>query len=231
MLLNLCHRVFNTDYMVTTKIKDLEVQKDIEWRYTADLVDYETALSTMETRVADIISGKALELIWSLEHPPIYTSGSSSKKEDLLQPDRFPVYNVGRGGQYTYHGPGQRVVYLMLNLKKRQPDLRKFVKDIELWVIKSLNQFGLDAKTYEDRIGVWVNSGTSKAKIAAVGIRVKHWITFHGFSINVNPNLEHFSGIIPCGISDFGVTSIEQLGVNCNMTDLDVVLKKNFPLY
>ena len=156
MLLNLCHRVFNTDYMVTTKIKDLEVQKDIEWRYTADLVDYETALSTMETRVADIISGKALELSWSLEHPPIYTSGSSSKKEDLLQPDRFPVYNVGRGGQYTYHGPGQRVVYLMLNLKKRQPDLRKFVKDIELWVIKSLNQFGLDAKTYEDRIGVWV---------------------------------------------------------------------------
>ena len=217
--------------MITNKSKNIEVQNDIEWKYTNDLVDYETALSTMETRVADIIAGNALELIWSLEHPPIYTSGSSSKKEDLLQPDRFPVYNVGRGGQYTYHGPGQRVVYLMLNLKKRQPDLRNFVKDIELWVIKSLNQFGLNCKTYDDRIGVWVDSGISNKKIAAVGIRVKHWITFHGFSINVNPDLEHFSGIVPCGISDFGVTSIKQLGINCKMKDLDKALKENFPLY
>ena len=216
--------------MITTKSKNIDVQNDIEWRYSADLVDYETALSTMETRVADIIAGNALELIWSLEHPPIYTSGSSSKKEDLLQPDRFPVYNVGRGGQYTYHGPGQRVVYLMLNLKKRQPDLRSFVKDIELWVIKSLKQFDIDCKTYEDRIGVWVDSGISNKKIAAVGIRVKHWITFHGFSINVYPDLEHFSGIVPCGITDYGVTSIKQLGINCNMTDLDIALKESFPL-
>ena len=202
---------------------------ELEWQTSAELIDYETAHAAMEARVAGIHDGSQAELLWFLEHPPLYTAGTSARAEDLLDAARFPVHKVGRGGQYTYHGPGQRVVYTMLDLKKRGGDVRQFVRDLESWVIDSLAQFGVTGERREGRVGIWVelDNGQEK-KIAAIGIRVRHWITFHGIAMNVNPELEHFSGIVPCGIAEHGVTSLHDLGIECTMNDVDAVLKTAF---
>lgn len=201
----------------------------IEWRISKVLVDYETAVSVMEDRVAAIRAGEKDELIWLLEHPPLYTAGTSAKADDLLNP-QFPVYETGRGGQYTYHGPGQRVAYVMLDLKKRQqaPDIKQYICNLEQWIINSLQEFDIKGERREGRVGIWVDRGVpfADSKVAAVGVRVRHWVTYHGISINVNPDLSHFSGIVPCGISDAGVTSMRELGINSGMDALDRVLEE-----
>jgi len=207
----------------------MQTDTQIEWKIGSNLIDYEEALSFMEERVAEIHLGTARELVWFVEHPPLYTSGTSSKESDLLAPKRFPVYYAGRGGQYTYHGPGQRVVYVMLDLNKRGRDVRKFVADLEGWIIESLAEFNIIGETREGRVGVWVErQGGREDKIAAIGVRVRKWITFHGICINVEPDLSHYTGIVPCGISDHGVTSLVDLGLPVNMDDLDATLKKTW---
>ena len=209
----------------------------IEWKHTDGLVPYEEALAFMEARVADISAGTASECIWLLEHPPLYTAGTSAKREDLVAPDRFPVYEARRGGQYTYHGPGQRVVYVMLDVAKRGRDVRCFVRALERWVINTLAEFNVTGEIREGRVGVWVEredkpltatGAKTEDKIAAIGIRLRKWISFHGISINVEPDLEHFSGIVPCGITEHGVTSLVDLGLPVTMDDLDVALKATF---
>jgi lipoyl(octanoyl) transferase len=207
----------------------MQTDTQIEWKIGSNLIDYEEALSFMEERVAEIHLGTARELVWFVEHPPLYTSGTSSKESDLLAPKRFPVYYAGRGGQYTYHGPGQRVVYVMLDLNKRGRDVRKFVADLERWIIESLAEFNIIGETREGRVGVWVErQGGREDKIAAIGVRVRKWVTFHGICINVEPDLSHYTGIVPCGISDHGVTSLVDLGLPVNMDDLDATLKKTW---
>lgn len=185
----------------------------------------------MEDRVGKIRENTAEELVWLLEHPSLYTAGTSAKEQDLLAPDRFPVYRAGRGGQYTYHGPGQRIAYTMLDLRKRGPDVRCFVHNLEAWVIQALASFNVKGERREGRVGIWVDRGGGREdKIAAVGVRIRRWITFHGISINVEPDLEHFSGIVPCGIGaqNLGVTSLVDLGLPVTMTDLDVALRESF---
>tara|TARA_B100000315_G_C14592187_1_gene596534 strand:+ start:5418 stop:6074 length:657 start_codon:yes stop_codon:yes gene_type:complete len=210
-------------------MQNTETNAGFEWQTSSELVDYETAHAAMEARVAGIHDGSQPELLWFLEHPPLYTAGTSARDEDLLDAARFPVHKIGRGGQYTYHGPGQRVVYTMLDLKKRGADVRQFVRDLEAWVIDSLAEFGVTGERREGRVGIWVelDNGEEK-KIAAIGIRVRHWITFHGIAINVSPDLEHFSGIVPCGIAEYGVTSLHDLGIDCTMGDVDAILKATF---
>lgn len=204
-------------------------QGDIEWRISEDLIDYEVALSEMEKRVAAIHAGDAPELVWLLEHPPLYTAGTSADASDLVDPERFPVYDAGRGGQYTYHGPGQRVVYFMLDLNKRGKDVRKFVSNLEQLIIDVLASFQIKGERRSDRVGVWVDHGGGhEEKIAAIGIRVRKWISFHGIAINVEPDLSHFTGIVPCGIAEHGVTSITALGLPVTMEDVDVQIKKAF---
>lgn len=200
----------------------------IEWKISDQLVPYEMALQAMEARVADIRDKGAPELIWLLEHPPLYTAGTSSDPADLRDPERFPVYTAGRGGQYTYHGPGQRVAYVMLDLKKRGADVRAFVQDLEDWVIETLAQYQIRGEKREGRVGVWVDRGYREDKIAAIGVRVRHWVTFHGLSINVEPDLSHFQGIVPCGIAQHGVTSLVDLGLPVTMDDLDTALRDTF---
>jgi len=206
----------------------------VAWRIDDGLVPYPEAVRVMEDRVAAIRAGTADELIWLLEHPPLYTAGTSARPADLLQPDRFPVYAAGRGGQYTYHGPGQRVAYAMLDLKRRNPDLRRYVYDLEEWIIRTLARFNIRGERRDGRIGIWVaRSGGREDKIAAIGVRVRHWVTFHGIAINLDPELEHFSGIVPCGIEPgvgfrFGVTSLHDLGVLISMPALDSALKATF---
>lgn len=208
----------------------------IEWAVSDDLVPYETALEAMEARVAAIVEGEAPELIWFLQHPPLYTAGTSAKAEDLLDPNRFPVFDAGRGGQFTYHGPGQRVAYVMLDLRKRGRDVRKFVQTLEGIIIAALAEFGVKAELRDgDRIGVWVDRTVPgeelrEDKIAALGIRLKKWVSFHGLSLNVEPDLSHFGGITPCGVSDprFGVTSLVDLGRPVSMHDVDIALKTAF---
>ena len=200
----------------------------IEFETTKGLTDYQKALVVMEARVTGIHEGSETELLWFVEHPPVYTAGTNSNKKDLLSPTRFPVHQVGRGGQYTYHGPGQRVVYIMLNLNKRGKDVRSFIHNLEQVVINTLTEFGITGERRPGRVGIWVNETETEKKIAAIGIRIRHWITFHGISININPNLEHFSGINPCGISKFGVTSLTNLNVNCTLEDFDTALKRHF---
>jgi len=209
----------------------------MEWKITDGLTDYDTAVAFMEARVADIAAGRADECIWLLEHPPLYTAGTSAKPEDLTDPDRFPVYQSKRGGEYTYHGPGQRVVYVMLDVGKRGHDVRRFVKQLETWVISALAEFNVHGEIREGRVGVWVprkdkpltvSGKPAEDKIAAIGIRLRKWISFHGISINVEPDLEHFSGIVPCGIREYGVTSLVDLGLPVTMTDVDVALRKTF---
>jgi len=198
----------------------------LEWKYTEGLTSYEEAMAFMEQRVADIHQSTATELVWFLQHPPLYTGGTSAKIDDLLLPDRFPIYDTGRGGQYTYHGPGQRVVYVMLDLTRRGRDLRKYVFQLEQWIIETLAEFNVTAERRKGRVGVWVtrNDGREE-KIAAIGVRVRKWVSFHGICINVEPDLEHYSGIVPCGISEHGVTSLADLGLPIAMHDVDAVLK------
>jgi len=210
------------------------VTDPIEWRTSDSPVPYPEAVQAMETRVAAIRAGTARELVWLLEHPPLYTAGTSARTGDLLQPDRFPVYASGRGGQYTYHGPGQRVAYVMLDLKRREPDLRRFVHDLEEWVIRTLARFNVRGERRDGRIGIWVTRpGGREDKIAAIGVRVRHWVSYHGIAVNLDPALEHFTGIVPCGIesgpgSRFGVTSLYDLGILISMAELDSALKSKF---
>lgn len=200
-----------------------------EWRISGDPVPYTQAVDWMEQRVAAIRNDGSADCVWLLEHPPLYTAGTSANTADLLQPDRFPVFNSGRGGEYTYHGPGQRVGYVMLDLKPRGQDIRRFVHDLESWVIATLAAFGVTGERREGRVGVWVVRDDGREdKIAAIGVRVRRWVSFHGISINVNPDLDHFSGIVPCGIQEHGVTSLTDLGIDASMAEVDAVLKQAF---
>jgi len=206
-----------------------EVPADIEWRVSDVPVAYEEALDFMEERVRAIRDGTASECIWLLEHPPLFTAGTSADPAELFNPQEFPVFNAGRGGRYTYHGPGQRVGYVMLDLEKRGKDIRCFVHALEGWMIEALSEFGVAAHRAEGRIGIWVGDGPEEAKIGALGVRVKRWVTLHGFALNVAPNLSHFQGIIPCGISEFGVTSLAELGKHLPLARVDAALKHSFP--
>ena len=200
----------------------------VDWRISDSPVPYPEALADMDARVAAIAAGKAPEQVWLLEHPPIYTAGTSAREEDLIEA-RFPVYRTGRGGQFTYHGPGQRVGYVMLDLKRRKPDVRAYVHDLEQWLIETLAAFGVTGERREGRIGIWVaRKGGREDKIAALGVRIRHWVTFHGVALNVDPDLTHFSGIVPCGVREAGVTSLANLGLPVSMAEVDVALKKSF---
>ena len=209
----------------------------VEWVIADGLVPYEQAVAAMEAHVAAIAAGEARERVWLVEHPPLYTAGTSARDEDLVEPDRFPVFRTGRGGQFTYHGPGQRVAYVMLDLQRRTPDLRRYVAALEAWLIATLDAFNIRGERREDRVGVWVRrpekapgpSGEpAEDKVAAIGIRVRRWVTFHGISLNVEPDLSHFSGIVPCGVRLHGVTSLVDLGSPVSMPEVDSVLRATF---
>jgi lipoyl(octanoyl) transferase len=206
----------------------LQSNVPVRWEIASAPVPYEGAVARMEDEVAAIARGEAPELVWLLEHPALYTAGTSAKDTDLVSPERFPVHHTGRGGQYTYHGPGQRVAYVMLDLKKRGQDVRAFVAGLEEWLIATLAAFNVRGERREDRVGVWVRHEQREDKIAAIGIRLRHWVSYHGISLNVDPNLSHFDGIIPCGVSEHGVTSLVDLGLSVTMADADVTLKNNF---
>jgi lipoyl(octanoyl) transferase len=218
---------------MTAEIKS-KTANAVEWLISDTPVAYADAISFMESRVEDIHAGRAPEIVWLLEHPPLYTAGTSAEDAELLDPDRFPIYRTGRGGRYTYHGPGQRVAYVMMDLKGRGNDVRGFVHDLEDWVIRALAQFNIIGETFDDRVGIWVRRGapnnpaTREDKIAAIGVRVRHWITYHGIAVNLEPDLEHFSGIVPCGITDHGVTSLWDLGLTTSMPELDSALMAAF---
>ena len=201
----------------------------IEWRVSPGLSPYAETLAEMEARAAAIRAGEARELVWLLEHPPLYTAGTSAAGNELLAPDRFPVFRAGRGGRYTYHGPGQRVGYVLLDLDKRGRDIRGFVAGIENWLIAALADFGIDARSEPGRVGIWTGHGANEAKIGAIGVRVRRWVSFHGFSLNVDPDLSHFSGIVPCGLGDFAVTSMAHLNVSAAMAEVDAALARHFP--
>ena len=209
-----------------------EMTETPEWRVSGLPVPYDEAVAEMEARAAAIAEGRARELVWLLEHPPLYTAGTSADARDLIDPKRFPVFKTGRGGQYTYHGPGQRVAYVMLDLKRRKPDVRAFVEDLERWLIAALAEFNVTGELREGRVGVWVKRPekglTAEDKIAAIGVRIRKWVTFHGVSLNVDPDLDHFTGIVPCGISQYGVTSLADLGLTATMADVDIALKRTF---
>jgi lipoyl(octanoyl) transferase len=199
------------------------------WEVAQRPVPYPEAVARMEMQVAAIHAGTERELVWLLEHPPLYTAGTSARAEDLVTPDLLPVFKTGRGGQFTYHGPGQRVGYVMLDLKQRGSDVRRFVGDLEEWLIRTLDAFGVKGERRSDRIGVWVTrSGGREDKIAALGVRVRRWITFHGVSLNVGPNLAHYAGIVPCGISQHGVTSLKDLGIDVPMAQVDQAMRESF---
>jgi lipoyl(octanoyl) transferase len=209
----------------------------VEWRIAPGLTGYAQALAFMEARAAAIRDRGEAELVWLVEHPPLYTAGTSAERKDLLQPDRFPVFEAGRGGEYTYHGPGQRVAYVMLDLKRRREDVRAFVAALEAWIIGSLARFNVRGERREDRVGVWVtrperpplpDGRMAEDKIAAIGIRLRRWVSFHGIAVNVDPDLSHFSGIVPCGIAGHGITSLVDLGLPVTMADYDIALKAAF---
>ena len=212
----------------------------VEWTHLPGLSPYAETLAAMEARAAAIAAGTADEAVWLLEHPPLYTAGTSAKAADLTDPDRFPVYETGRGGQYTYHGPGQRVAYVMLDLNRRTPDVRCFVRAMENWVIAALAEFNVKGELRQGRVGVWVprpdkprmaDGTTAEDKIAAIGVKLRKWVSFHGLSINVEPDLSHFSGIVPCGIRDHGVTSLVDLGLPVTLADVDAALMATFPRF
>ncbi len=201
----------------------------IEWRRSQGLVDYQAAVAEMERRVAAIRDGTEREMVWLLEHPPLYTAGTSAKAADLLLPERLPVFESGRGGEYTYHGPGQRVAYVMLDLKARGGDVRAHVQGLEQWIIDTLLEFGLSGERRPSRVGVWVRRPDGgEDKVAAIGVRVRKWVTYHGISINVAPDLSHYEGIVPCGIAGHGVTSLAKLGVGASLEDVDAALERTF---
>ena len=204
----------------------------VEWAIANGLTGYEKAVAFMEARVAAIAEGRAREMVWLVEHPALYTAGTSAQDADLVEPERFPVHRSGRGGQYTYHGPGQRVAYVMLDLGRRQRDLRRYVAALEAWLIASLGEFNIRGERRDDRVGVWVRrpdkARDAEDKIAAIGIRVRRWVSFHGISLNVEPDLSHFSGIVPCGVRRHGVTSLIDLGIVVTMPEVDAVLRRTF---
>jgi lipoyl(octanoyl) transferase len=206
----------------------MTVPPDIEWRVSDTPVAYPDALAFMEQRAAAIRAGTERECVWLLEHPPLFTAGTSADPAELMNPLDLPVFEAGRGGRYTYHGPGQRVGYVMLDLERRGKDIRCFVHSLEQWMIDALGRFGVNAHRSEGRIGIWVGEGPNEAKIGALGVRVKRWVTLHGFAINVAPDLTHFGGIVPCGISEFGVTSLVELGKQTPMVVVDEGLKQGF---
>lgn len=207
------------------------MNREIEWRTSDGLVPYADALAEMEARAAAVRNGQARELIWLLEHPPLFTAGTSADPAELSNPMGFPVFEAGRGGRYTYHGPGQRVGYLILDLDKRGRDIRRFVLSLEGWMIDALGDLGVPARREAGRIGIWTGEGEAEAKIGAIGVRVRRWVTMHGFSINVAPDLSHFGGIVPCGIAEYGVTSLAALGKNHAMDRLDAALMRTFPSF
>jgi lipoyl(octanoyl) transferase len=200
------------------------------WAVSSGCIGYEAAVAAMERRAEAIAEGRASELVWLLEHPPLYTAGVSAKAADLLQPDRFPVFKSSRGGQFTYHGPGQRVAYVMLDLSARRKDVRAFVAALEAWIIDALVAFNVEGQMRPGRVGVWVEHGAPKRedKVAAIGVRLRRWVSFHGVSLNVEPDLEHFAGIVPCGVTEHGVTSLVGLGLPVSMAEADAALKASF---
>ncbi len=206
---------------------DALLKPRLEWKASDRLVPYPEALAEMEARADAIVAGTAGEQVWLLEHPPIYTAGTSANDADLIDA-RFPVYRTGRGGQFTYHGPGQRIGYVMLNLRHRKPDVRAYVHDLEQWLIESLALLGVKGERREGRVGIWVARKNREDKIAALGVRIRHWVTFHGVALNVNPDLAHFTGIVPCGVREHGVTSLADLGIAATMADVDAALKQCF---
>jgi lipoyl(octanoyl) transferase len=207
------------------------VPAEIEWRVSDAPVPYEEALAAMTDRAAAIRDCGARELVWLLEHPPLFTAGTSADPAELFNPQGFPVYEAGRGGRYTYHGPGQRVGYVLLDLDKRGKDIRRFVQSLEGWMIDALAAFGVAAHRAPGRIGIWVGEGPGEAKIGALGVRVKRWVTLHGFALNVAPDLSHFGGIVPCGIAEFGVTSLAELGKQMPLASVDAALERSFPSF
>lgn len=228
---------FSRDHLNTYFHPQKGDSQPVEWIIERGLTDYQFALNFMEERVKAIRDEGAAELVWLVEHPPLYTGGTSANAADLLTPDRFPVYETGRGGEYTYHGPGQRVAYVMLDLKRRREDVRAFVAALEEWIIQTLGEFNVKGERREDRVGVWVtrpekprlaNGAMSEDKIAAIGIRLRRWVSFHGIALNVEPELENFGGIVPCGVTEHGVTSLVDLGLPVTMDDLDIALAKTF---
>jgi lipoyl(octanoyl) transferase len=201
----------------------------IEWRVSDAPVPYETAVAVMEERVASIRAATVPELVWLLEHPPLYTAGTSARVSDLVEPDLFPVYRTGRGGQYTYHGPGQRVGYVMLDLRRRGADIRRYVCDLEEWLIRTLALFNLRGERRSGRVGIWIDEGHGReSKIAAIGVRVRHWVSFHGVSLNIDPDLSHYRGIVPCGIAEHGVTSLAAQGIMVTTPEVDAALRRAF---
>jgi lipoyl(octanoyl) transferase len=202
----------------------------VEWAIVEGLVDYEGAVAAMEARAAAIADGEARECVWLVEHPPLYTAGTSARPQDLVEPGRFPVFRSGRGGQFTYHGPGQRVAYAMLDLRQRGRDVRAYVHALEGWLVDTLEAFNVDGERREGRVGVWVRrpDGAGEDKIAAIGVRVRRWVTLHGIALNVEPDLSHFSGIVPCGVRGHGVTSLAALGRVVTMPEVDSVLRRTF---
>ena len=221
----------------STKFLPAQSSKPVEWRISSGLTSYAEALAFMEQRAEQIRAGTAAEMIWLIEHPSLYTAGTSANPADLIDAGRFPVYDAGRGGEYTYHGPGQRVAYVMLDLKRRREDVRAFVAALEEWIIRTLDSFNVKGERRCGRIGVWVSrpdkpplpdGSTMEDKIAAIGIRLRKWVSFHGIAINVEPELDHFGGIVPCGIAGYGVTSLVDLGLPVTMDDLDLALKQAF---
>ena len=204
------------------------MNNDVEWRVSPGLIPYPVALAEMEARAAAIRAGDARELVWLLEHPPLFTAGTSADPAELFNPQGFPVFEAGRGGRYTYHGPGQRVGYVLLDLQRRGKDVRCYVHALEGWVIDALGRLGIAARRAEGRIGIWTDDQGAEAKIGAIGVRVRRWVTFHGFSVNVAPDLGHFSGIVPCGLPEFGVTSLERLAEGIGMAELDAALGATF---
>jgi lipoyl(octanoyl) transferase len=231
------HRAPNTRGDVAIGLAPSEHFPPVEWQISDGLVGYEEALAVMAARTAGVVRGEAPELVWLLEHPALYTAGTSAQPAELIQA-RFPVHSVGRGGQFTYHGPGQRVGYVMLDLKRRAPDVRRFVATLEEWIIRSLSHFNVTGERRGDRVGVWVHRADKgqgfEDKIAAIGVRVQRWVTLHGFALNVAPDLSHFAGIVPCGVSDrrYGVTSLAELGCAATLSDVDTALRAEFkPLF
>jgi lipoyl(octanoyl) transferase len=204
------------------------MDRKVEWRTGAGLTPYEEAVRAMEDRAAAIRAGAAGELVWLVEHPPLYTAGTSAQTGDLLDATRFPVHRTGRGGQYTYHGPGQRVAYVMLDLERRGRDVRRYVGNLEEWLIRTLSRFGVVGERREGRVGIWVARPGREDKVAAIGVRIRRWVTYHGVALNVAPNLSHYAGIVPCGISQHGVTSLADLGVAATMAEVDAALRAAF---
>ncbi len=205
------------------------MSQSVEWRTSDGIVSYEDAVGSMERRVADIRAGHAAELVWLVQHSPLYTAGASAKPEDLIDPDRLPVHRTGRGGEYTYHGPGQRVAYVMLDLDRRGRDVRLFVRRLEDWLIATLAHFDVRGERRQGRVGIWVERGAGREdKIAAIGVRVRRWVTYHGIALNVSPDLKHYEGIVPCGIREHGVTSLADLGIGATMADVDTALRATF---